>query len=39
VAGFLVRDAGAPVVLAAYAAILAGIASLLLLRDSELRRA
>ena len=39
VAGFLVRDAGAPFVMAAYAAILAGAAALLVLRDSELRRA
>jgi MFS family permease len=39
VAGFLVRGAGAPLVMAAYAATLAGLAVVLLLRDSELRRA
>ncbi len=39
VAGFFVRSAGAPVVMAAYAATLAGIALILLLRRSELKRA
>jgi MFS family permease len=38
-AGFLVRSAGAPVVMAAYAALLAAISAALLLRDSELRKA
>ena len=37
VAGFLVRGAGAPAVMAAYAAILAAIATVLLLRKTELR--
>lgn len=37
-AGFLVRHAGAPLVMAAYAATLAGIAGVLLLRSSELRK-
>ncbi len=37
VAGFLVRGAGAPAVMAAYAAILTGIAAVLLLRKTELR--
>ncbi len=36
IAGFLVRGAGAPVVMAAYAAILSGIAAALLLRKTEL---
>jgi len=39
VAGFLVRGAGAPVVMAAYAAILGLIATALLLRRSQLREA
>jgi predicted MFS family arabinose efflux permease len=39
VAGLLVRGAGAPLVMAAYGAALSGIAALLLLRRSELRRA
>jgi predicted MFS family arabinose efflux permease len=38
VAGGLVRSAGAPVVMAGYAALLLCVASLLLLRGSELRR-
>jgi hypothetical protein len=38
-AGFLVRGAGAPVVMAAYAAILAATAAVLLLRGGELRKA
>ena len=38
VAGFLVRGAGAPAVMAAYAAILTAIAAVLLLRNTELRR-
>jgi MFS family permease len=38
VAGFLVRDVGAPAVMAAYAAVLAVTAGLLLLRGSELRQ-
>jgi predicted MFS family arabinose efflux permease len=38
-AGFLVRSAGAPVVMAAYAALLAVISATLLLRDSQLRKA
>jgi hypothetical protein len=33
-----VRGAGAPAVMAAYAAILTGIAAVLLLRKTELRR-
>ncbi|HEY8233723.1 MAG TPA: MFS transporter [Vicinamibacteria bacterium] len=37
VAGFLVRGAGAPAVMAAYAAILTAIATVLLLRKTELR--
>jgi MFS family permease len=37
IAGFLVRGAGAPAVMAAYAAILTGIAAVLLLRKTELR--
>jgi MFS family permease len=37
VAGFLVRGAGAPVVMAAYAALLSAIAAALLLRKTELR--
>ena len=37
VAGFLVRGAGAPAVMAAYAAILTAIAAVLLLRKTELR--
>ena len=39
VAGFLVRGAGAPVVMAAYAAILGLIATALLVRRSQLREA
>lgn len=39
VAGFLVRDAGAPLVMAAYAAVLAAIALAALWRGSELGRA
>jgi predicted MFS family arabinose efflux permease len=38
-AGFLVRSAGAPLVMAVYAATLAGIAGMLLARGSELRKA
>jgi predicted MFS family arabinose efflux permease len=38
VAGGLVRSAGAPVVMAAYSALLLCVASVLLLRGSELRR-
>ncbi|HEX9186532.1 MAG TPA: MFS transporter [Vicinamibacteria bacterium] len=38
VAGGLVRQAGAPVVMAAYAAVLLCLASILLVRDRELRR-
>jgi len=38
-AGALVRDAGAPLVMAAYASLLAVIAAVLLARRSELRRA
>jgi predicted MFS family arabinose efflux permease len=37
VAGFLVRSAGAPAVMAAYAALLTAIAAALLLRKTELR--
>jgi MFS family permease len=37
IAGFLVRGAGAPAVMATYAAILTGIAAVLLLRKTELR--
>jgi MFS family permease len=37
IAGFLVRSAGAPVVMAAYTATLAAIAAALLLRRSEMR--
>ncbi len=39
VAGFLVRDVGAPAVMAGYAAFLAATAGLLLLRRGELRQA
>jgi hypothetical protein len=38
VAGGLVREAGAPVVMAAYAVVLLALASFLLLREGELRR-
>jgi MFS family permease len=38
IAGRLVRAAGAPIVMAAYAAVLLGVASFLLLRSRELRR-
>lgn len=38
IAGSLVRGLGAPAVIAAYAALLLVVASLLLLRDTELRR-
>jgi len=38
-AGFLVRGAGAPAVMAAYAATLAATAAVLLLRGGELRKA
>ena len=38
VAGALVRAAGAPSVMAAYAAVLLGVAALLLLRGGEMRR-
>lgn len=38
VAGYLVKSAGAPVVMASYAAALAGIAGALLLRDSAMRK-
>jgi hypothetical protein len=37
VAGFLVRGAGAPAVMAAYGAVLSAIAVTLLLRNTELR--
>jgi len=38
IAGYLVKGAGAPLVIASYTALLAGIAGVLLLRPSELRR-
>jgi MFS family permease len=38
-AGFLVRGAGAPAVMAVYSALLAGVAATLLLRKTELRGA